>query len=241
LHQLRLAVRSTAGGLSYSLWVGATAGFVASTLALLTCWAALEARGFRTAVVVLMAVAWATPGPVLGLGLMSLINRLLDWVPSEAVADLLWHGPSPAPVVWADVVRFFPCAAAVLWPALRALPAELREAARVEGAGPLRELVAVVVPLTVNAWALADMAASVLSLGEVSASKLVATPGGETWAHKVFTQMHYGVTNDLAARCLILLAAVGAGASAVGWLSQSRRMPAGRFGVWVLRHLFRHM
>jgi iron(III) transport system permease protein len=226
LHQLRLAVRSTAGGMRYSLSVGATVGLVAATLALLSCWAALEARGFRTAVLVLMAVAWATPGPVLGLGLMSLINRLLDWVPSQAVADLLWHGPSPAPVVWADVVRFFPCAAAILWPALRTLPAELREAARVEGSGPLRELVAVVVPLTLNAFTLAVLAGWVLSLGEVSASKLVATPGGETWAHKVFTQMHYGVTNDLAARCLILLTAVGAGAGAVGWLARSRRAPA---------------
>ena len=34
-------------------------------------------------------------------------------------------------------------------------------------------------------------------------------------------------TNDLAARCLILLAAVGAGAGAVGWLSRRREASAG--------------
>lgn len=226
LWQLRLAVQSTAGGLSESLLVAATAGAVAATLAFLSCWAALESRGFRVAVLVLMAVAWATPGPIQGLGLKSVIDWLLSWTGSEALDALLYQGPSPAPVIWADVVRFFPCAAAVLWPPLRTLPAELREAARVEGAGPFRELVSVVAPLTAGAWVLAALAAGVLSLGEISSSKLAATPGGETWAHRVFTQMHYGITNDLAARCLILLAAVGAGAGAVGWLSRSREVSA---------------
>ena len=47
------------------------------------------------------------------------------------------------------------------------------------------------------------------SLGELSASKLVATPGGETFAHEVFTRMHYGVNSQLAAMCLLLLAMTG--------------------------------
>ena len=48
----------------------------------------------------------------------------------------------------------------------------------------------------------------VLCLGELSAGKLVETPGSSTFAHEVFTQMHYGVTNDLAALNLVLLGAV---------------------------------
>jgi hypothetical protein len=51
----------------------------------------------------------------------------------------------------------------------------------------------------------------VLALGELSAGKLVSTPDAETYAEGIFVQMHYGVTNDLAARCLWLLAAVAAG------------------------------
>jgi iron(III) transport system permease protein len=131
-----------------------------------------------------------------------------------------------APVLWADVVRFFPCAVAVIWPAVRALPPELREAARVEGAGPLRELAAAVAPQTAGAWTLAALAVAVLSLGEVSAGKLVSTAGGETWAHRVFTMMHFGVTNDLAARCLLLLAVIGAGAGGIGWLRGKGAYPA---------------
>jgi ABC-type Fe3+ transport system permease subunit len=57
----------------------------------------------------------------------------------------------------------------------------------------------------------ASLAVSVLSLGELSAGKLVSTPGWPSYAEMLFTQMHYGVTNDLAARCLLLLLAVGIG------------------------------
>jgi ABC-type Fe3+ transport system permease subunit len=64
-------------------------------------------------------------------------------------------------------------------------------------------------------------AVAVLSLGELGASKLVCTPGAQTFAHEVFNQMHYGVTNDLAALCLVLLGMVilgGAVVAACGWL-----------------------
>jgi iron(III) transport system permease protein len=230
LHYLDAAVRSSRlwqgewhGVIGISLCAAAGAGVTAATLALLACWSAQGTHVFRIGVLVLAALAWAMPGPVVGLGLKAVIDRLLDWTGSGVLADALWYRASPLPVLWADVVRFFPCAAAVLWPAVRTLPPELREAARVEGAGPFRELVAVVVPLTAGPWLLAALAAGVLALGEVSASKLVATAGGETWAHEVFTQMHYGVTNDLAARCLLLLAAVTAGGGAIVWLARGKR------------------
>ena len=54
----------------------------------------------------------------------------------------------------------------------------------------------------------AALAVGVLALGESSASKIVATVGGQTLAHDVFTQMHYGVTPTLAAQCLLLFAIV---------------------------------
>lgn len=216
VRNLRQAVGSSSSTLWNSVVVAFGSGLVAATLALVACWSASESRGFRTAVFILVAAAWAMPGPVVGLGLLALIDGLLNATGQGIIADVLWYGPSPVPVMWADVIRFFPCAVAVLWPALRMLPTELREAARVEGAGPLREFVAVVVPLTAGMWLLAALTAGVLSLGEVSGSKIVSTPGGETWSHLVFAQMHYGVTSDLAARCLLLLLVVVAGTCAIG-------------------------
>jgi hypothetical protein len=46
------------------------------------------------------------------------------------------------------------------------------------------------------------------SLGEVSASRIVATPGSQTFAHDLFTRMHYGITPELAGMSLALLAGV---------------------------------
>jgi ABC-type spermidine/putrescine transport system permease subunit II len=59
------------------------------------------------------------------------------------------------------------------------------------------------------------LALAILALGEVSAGKIVATPGSQTFGHEVFSQMHYGVSNDLAAMCLLLVVLISAGGSVV--------------------------
>jgi ABC-type Fe3+ transport system permease subunit len=73
------------------------------------------------------------------------------WRPPSPLARALWYGPSLAPVLWADLLRLFPCAVAVLWPVVRLLPPELRDAARVDGARPPQELRLVVWPLAAPA------------------------------------------------------------------------------------------
>jgi iron(III) transport system permease protein len=211
---LRLVWQSEHRLLGDSLLLAAGAGLSCVLLALPACWAAVGTRAFRAGVLVLMAAAWALPGPVIGLGLKDMIAALLD--AGAPLGRVLWYGPSPVPLWWVDLVRFFPCAVALLWPVVRLVPPEWRDAARVDGATPWQELRHVVWPRAVGACGRAALAVGVLSLGEVSAGKLVSTPGFPSYAEVVFTQMHYGVTNDLAARCLLLLAAVTAGAAALG-------------------------
>jgi iron(III) transport system permease protein len=191
-----------------SLAVAGVSGGLTAGLGLVVCWLAVEARWFQAGVLGLMAAVWALPGPVLGIGLKETIQRAIDLSHSDWVATALYYGPSPLPLLWAYLVRFFPCAVALLWPMVRLLPAELRDAARVDGASPGQELRLVVLPLMAPACLRAGLAVAVLSLGELSASKLVETPGSQTFAHEVFTQMHYGVGNDLAALGLVLLAIV---------------------------------
>ena len=188
-----------------------TTGLIAMALAFIACRLSLESTPFRVALLGLIAVAWAMPGPVIGLGLKDFIRHLCDLTDIEIIQRALYFGPSPVPVVWADVIRFFPCAVAVLWPVMRLEPRELRDAARVDGAGPLREWRYVALPLSLRTCVLGALAVAVLSLGELSASKMVSTPGWQGYAEILFAQMHYGVTNDLAARCLVMLGLVTIG------------------------------
>jgi ABC-type Fe3+ transport system permease subunit len=194
-----------------TLFVAVASGAVSAALALLVCWLALDSGWFRWAVLGLMAAAWAMPGPLVGLGLKLLILRLLNVTEWPLLADLLYYGPSSLPVLWVDVIRFFPCAVAVIWPVLRLMPRELRDAAAVDGASAAGTFFRVVVPLGWVASLRAALAVGVLSLGELSAGKQVSTPACPTYAESVFTQMHYGVTSALAAQCLLLLLAVGVG------------------------------
>ena len=69
----------------------------------------------------------------------------------------------------------------------------------------------------------ATVCVAILALGELGASKILETPGSITFAHEVFTLMHYGLSNDLAAHCLLLLAAVSLGNFALeAWLRHGR-------------------
>jgi iron(III) transport system permease protein len=197
-----------------SLVAAAAAGLTAAALAFVASWLARDSWGARLVLTLLVALAWSTAGPVVGSGLKSTIDGLVEvesrFTDGGAVRRLLYDGPSPLPVIWACVLRFFPCAVALLWPAVRLVPRSLTDSTRVDGGAPAVELRHAVWPLTAPAFGRAAVAVGVLSLGELSASKIVATPGdqffGETFAHIVWARMHYGVNNQLAALCLLLLA-----------------------------------
>src|SRR5262249_48978053 len=158
------------------LLVAAGAGGLCAALGVTASWTALGARRFRTGVLILMSLAWAMPGPVLGAGLKATIDRLPTLTQSAWLRPLLWDGPSSAPVLWVELIRFFPCAVAVLWPVVRLIPTELREQSRVDGATPRQELFGLVLPLCAAGALRAGLAVAVLSLGELSAGKLVSTP-----------------------------------------------------------------
>jgi multiple sugar transport system permease protein len=112
------------------------------------------------------------------------------------------------PVAWVQTVRLLPFGLALLWPVIHFLPRDLIESARVDGAGPFRELCRVVFPLAMRPWLRAVLVLAALSLSELAASKLVSTPGGQTYAEELFMQLHYGTSSTLAARSLLLLAVV---------------------------------
>jgi ABC-type Fe3+ transport system permease subunit len=196
--------------LSSVIWALA-AGLLAASLALVTCWLSLDSAVFRGGARLLAAFLWAMPGPILGLGLEQWIRILVDAVEWRPLQTALYYGPSPLPVLWAHLLRLFPFALALLWPTVRQMPRELREVSQVEGGRPWQELIFVVAPAARRACWQAALGVAILALGELGASKILETPGSITFAHEVFTLMHYGLSNDLAAHCLLLLLAISLG------------------------------
>src|SRR5262249_9172877 len=119
----------------------------------------------------------------------------------------LYYDSSPLPIIWIDLIRLLPFAIALMWPAVRMLPTELRDVARLEGASAGQELLHVYLPLTKKAYFGSAFAVAALSLGEVGATARVDTPGWDSFAKLIFDRMHYGVENNVAALCLLLMGA----------------------------------
>jgi iron(III) transport system permease protein len=194
------------------------AGVLAAGLALVASIAAVDSRLFRRLLFVLAIGLWVVPGPVLGFGLKGTIEQLMDvedallaWTSARPIRLVLYELSTPAPVLWSHVLRLFPYAAAIAWPAVRDVPRDLRESARMDGAGAWGEFRCVVWPATRGAFWTATVAVSALALGELAASKLVQVPGRQTFAHELFNQMHYGATATTAALAIVqLLPAIAA-------------------------------
>ncbi len=188
------------------LW-SALAALVATTLAWLAAWTARDSRLGRAGLLGLTAVAWALPAPVLGIGLKESIALVVRVFPESAAADILYRGPySPVPGMWAQMLRYFPVAVALVWPAVRMAPRDLVESVRLEGGRPRHELRHVIWPLTARTFLWSVLIVTALNLGEVAVSFRVDTPGAESFAKILLDRMHYGNDPDVAALCLVLLA-----------------------------------
>lgn len=196
-----------------SLGCALLAGLLASVLALHATLAAIGSRPFRLFLFVLTIALWAVPGPVLGFGLKECIEQLMKLEESclsgtslRPLRDALYYEPNPLPVLWAQVARLFPYAVAILWPAVRDVPRDLRESSRVDGATPWREFRHAVWPSVRSSFWIATLAVSSLAMGELAASKIVQIPSRRTFVEELFNQMHYAATATTASLALIQLA-----------------------------------
>jgi iron(III) transport system permease protein len=208
------------------LWATA-AGVLAAGIALVASWIAVDSRWSRRLLFGIAVALWAVPGPILGFGLKEAIDLLMDledvmlaWTTTRPVRAVLYELSTPIPVLWAHVARLFPYAVAIVWPAVRDVPRDLREAARSDGATPWGEFRHVIWPATRSATGVAVVAVAALALGELAASKLVQVPGRQTFAQELFMQMHYAATSTTAALALVQLVVVVVLGGAIAWWSK---------------------
>lgn len=198
----------------------AVAVATASTLAGASlAWVLRGRRLVQALVLVLVAVLLAVPGPLVGVGVIRLLNQPLDspvWWLGELYGT--WFAP------WlAQLLRILPYTTLVLWPVVASTPNVLLDAARSDGAGRLARAWRIAVPLCLPGLVAAWLVAFAYSVGELSATVLVVPPGTPPLSVRLLSLLHYGVEDRVAAICLVLVLGYGAVAIALLRLLPSRR------------------
>lgn len=124
--------------------------------------------------------------------------------------------------LWGDCARFFPLAVAILFPAILSLDEELLWAARGLGAGPLRTLWNIALPLLRPTLAGTLALIWALCAGELTVSVLVHGPGSDTLPIPIFNLLHAGIAADVAALCLVLAGLCGSAMALASWFLRGR-------------------
>lgn len=188
-----------------SLVMSVITGIITAFTAVLLLWLGRGAPRLETLFWWGMAALWSMPGPIIGLGLLSLIHLLIQSPGGVFWSAWLYSEPSPIPNIWSGTLRFLPLAGLALWPIFSVLPKEWDEAAWLDGASPWRRFRVLFLPrLLVPMWGIA-LGVTLLALGEISASKLITTPGYLPLSHHLFQQLHAGADSEVAALSLTLL------------------------------------
>lgn len=210
------------------LWQSAKLGVAAATAALgigtLLAWTMRGTERWPSAQLALLAFLWALPGPLLGIGLIRLLNQPAD-SPLAFLAPLYDSDFAP----WlAQTLRALPLVTLVLWPALASVPQAMLDAAATDGAGWWRQLVRIALPQRLSALAVAWLVGLAVAVGELGATVLVVPPGPTTISVRIFSLIHYGVDDRVAAISLVLLLALAVPVAAAATIARMKRAPTQR-------------
>lgn len=189
----------------------ATAGVVGVGLPLAVALSRPGWRG-RTVVDVLVTLPLALPPTVLGFYLLQLLGRHgpLGWVTGHLLGSSLIF--TPAAAVLAAAVLALPLFVQPARAALEEIPAEVREAAAIDGAVGWALVRHVILPLAWPGVATGVLLAFTRALGEFGATLMVAgnIPGRtQTLPLAIYSAVQAG-RDDLAGRLALLLTAVAA-------------------------------
>lgn len=195
---------------SAELWqsakIGAAAATAAVVVGVLLAWTMRDGRRFPGTQLGILAFLMAIPGPIIGIALIRTLNR----PPHSALAGLAWlYDTNFAPWL-AQTLRALPLVMLVLWPALASIPQSMLDAAKTEGAGWWRQLLRIALPQRLPALTVAWLVGLAVAVGELAATVLVVPPGSTTISVRIFSLIHYGVDDRVAAICLVLCGALAA-------------------------------
>lgn len=195
----------------WTLLIGLLAAAAAATTGAVLAWLACHGRIAQVFVWLLTAAALATPGPVIGLTVIRLVNR-----PGIPLLTFLYNQSIFAPWL-AQTIRALPVAVLIMWFAFRSISPAVLDAARVDGAGSCSQLVRIALPMRWQAWWLAWGTCAIVATGDLAASILTVPPGVMTLQIQIFTLLHYGVEDVVAGISLASAIGFAVVTLLVGW------------------------
>lgn len=218
------AVSGTAFG-SVGSWIGrsletslATAAGAATLAVLLACLvghALVEDRVAARILDALLFLGFLAPAAVLGVGLIATWNR-----PATA-----WLYGGPAILVLAGVARYAILAVRTAAVAFAQSSPRLEEAGRVAGAGFVRRLVLLVLPVHRRGLVLAFLLTLVFCLRDLDTFVLFYPPGRDPLMVRIFTLEANGPPDVVAALALVQIAVLGVALGLGGWVLARWRHP----------------
>lgn len=180
-----------------SLVAAALAATVAVVVALPLAWLARRGGAKAVPAIAIAAILLATPGPLLGIGLIHLLNQPDRWM--QAIYNSL-----AAPIL-AQAIRGLPIATFIVWVAFRSIPSEQFEAAALDGAGVWKQFYRLALPQRWPAVLGAWVAAGIIAMNELPATVLLEVPGRATLPIAVFQLLHGSGEDRLAGIVLFMV------------------------------------
>ena len=110
--------------------------------------------------------------------------------------------------VLAALARYTPLGALVMIATLRRQNPELIDAARLLQANRVRRWLVIRLPLLAPGLLAAASVVFCLTLGELSATLMIAAPGSPTLTMRIYNYLHYGASSTVAGLTLVLTALV---------------------------------
>jgi iron(III) transport system permease protein len=198
----------------WTLLIGSLAALAAVAIAMPFAWRARHGGRRAWPALAISGVLAALPGPLLGLGIIALLNR------RELPGLTTLYDHSILAPWLAQTLRALPIVMLVMWAAFRSVPRETLELAAMDGAGPVAQFWHVGLPMRRAAVAVAWLLGFVVAVGEISASILVLPPGVTTVAQRVFGLLHATAGDEVAGLGLVQAVFFAIIAAVVYWLAR---------------------
>jgi iron(III) transport system permease protein len=208
----------SAGELRWTMLIAAAAATLAVVAAIFLAEFSRRGNWKTWPVVLVVTVAWAVPGPIVGLGIAVLFNQnvfMLGWLYDHTIV----------PAIVAQSIRAAPVVLLTVWQAIERFPTGPIEAAQLDGAGRWTILIRIVLPQRKGALLAAWLAGMAIAAGDLAWSNFVLPAGYDTLQRRMFGDIHTGADDRVAGVCLAVSAlyAVAIVLAALTYHTMSRR------------------